>query len=258
MKLLISVRNTEETATALAGGAEIIDIKEPAQGPLGRADHATIEQIIQHVDGCVPVSAAMGELAEQTGPAPSKNLTWTKLGLSHAPTDWRDQLAKRFVDPAKAVAVAYADGELVGAPSPAEVLAWAIDFGTAAILLDTAVKNGSCLWDHVTLPTLQTLITQAHQANLLVALAGSLRIEHVNQIALLNADILAVRGAVCGQADRRGTIDLARVKKMTHAIKTCCMSADPHANEPTPHASTISKPRQNRHLQDPSLLHQHS
>ena len=34
--LLVSVRSAAEAATALAGGADLIDVKEPSRGPLGR------------------------------------------------------------------------------------------------------------------------------------------------------------------------------------------------------------------------------
>ena len=39
--LLVSVRSADEARTALAGGATVIDVKEPERGPLGRADPAT-------------------------------------------------------------------------------------------------------------------------------------------------------------------------------------------------------------------------
>ena len=35
MHLLVSVRNAEEAAAALAGGADVIDAKDPAAGALG-------------------------------------------------------------------------------------------------------------------------------------------------------------------------------------------------------------------------------
>src|SRR5262249_6225382 len=46
-RLLVSVRDVREAEAALAGGADLIDIKEPAHGPLGRADDAVIEFIVQ-------------------------------------------------------------------------------------------------------------------------------------------------------------------------------------------------------------------
>ena len=40
--LLVSVRSAAEALAALAGGADVIDVKEPNQGSLGAADDDTI------------------------------------------------------------------------------------------------------------------------------------------------------------------------------------------------------------------------
>ena len=50
-QLLVSVRDATEAAAALHGGAGLIDVKEPARGPLGRADAATIAAVVQTVAG---------------------------------------------------------------------------------------------------------------------------------------------------------------------------------------------------------------
>ena len=63
-RLLVSVRDAAEAAAALAGGAALIDVKEPARGSLGRADAATIAAVVAAVGGRVPVSVALGELRE--------------------------------------------------------------------------------------------------------------------------------------------------------------------------------------------------
>ena len=49
--LLVSVRSAAEALTALAGGAALIDAKEPASGSLGRADDAVIRDIVTAVAG---------------------------------------------------------------------------------------------------------------------------------------------------------------------------------------------------------------
>ena len=43
--LLVSVRSAEEARAALAGGATVIDIKEPDRGPLGRAEPEVWQQV---------------------------------------------------------------------------------------------------------------------------------------------------------------------------------------------------------------------
>ena len=63
-QLLVSVRDAAEARTAVEGGADLIDIKEPARGPLGAADVDVVEQIIAEVAGRRPVSAALGELRD--------------------------------------------------------------------------------------------------------------------------------------------------------------------------------------------------
>src|SRR5262245_13850027 len=63
-RLLVSVRSAAEAHAALAGGADLIDVKEPSRGPLGRADDSVISAVLVAVHGRRPVSAAMGELAD--------------------------------------------------------------------------------------------------------------------------------------------------------------------------------------------------
>ena len=62
--LLVSVRSAAEACAALAGGAALIDVKEPAHGPLGRASDDVIRAVMDAVGGRCAVSAALGELAD--------------------------------------------------------------------------------------------------------------------------------------------------------------------------------------------------
>src|SRR6476620_4190786 len=65
--LLVSVRSAVEALAALAGGADVIDVKEPSQGSLGAADDNTISAVVRAVAGRAPVSAALGELVDLIG-----------------------------------------------------------------------------------------------------------------------------------------------------------------------------------------------
>ena len=44
-RLLVSVRNAEEALMAVRGGADIIDVKEPSKGSLGRASVENLQAI---------------------------------------------------------------------------------------------------------------------------------------------------------------------------------------------------------------------
>jgi len=62
--LLVSVRSVEEVSAALAGGADIIDAKEPARGSLGRVTPAVLSAIAARTPASVPLSVALGDCAD--------------------------------------------------------------------------------------------------------------------------------------------------------------------------------------------------
>ena len=61
MRLLVSVRAGHEVAAALAGGADIIDAKEPARGSLGPVAPEVLRAISARVPESVPLSVALGD-----------------------------------------------------------------------------------------------------------------------------------------------------------------------------------------------------
>src|SRR4051794_21294305 len=64
--LLVSVRSASEAATALAGGADVIDVKEPGRGALGPADAQVWQAVLDVVGARVPTSAALGDLEDDS------------------------------------------------------------------------------------------------------------------------------------------------------------------------------------------------
>ena len=94
--LLVSVRSALESLEALAGGADVIDVKDPENGSLGAASAETIASVVAAVGGSAPVTAALGELRDSDGSAafrPVPGVTLYKLGLAGADgSSWRDAL----------------------------------------------------------------------------------------------------------------------------------------------------------------------
>ena len=99
-RLLVSVRGVAEARSALSGGCDILDVKEPSHGPLGMADVQTIAEILHDVRAgqtpCeIPVSAALGEVADWLPhggtPALPAGLDYAKLGMAGigGDADWR-------------------------------------------------------------------------------------------------------------------------------------------------------------------------
>ena len=224
-QLLVSVRNAPEALDALAGGADLIDIKEPLAGSLGAASPAAIGQVIAAVDGRAPVSVALGELVD----IPGKDLsfctgaTYAKVGLAGAlgdpnwPQRWKN-LIQCFPDGVRPVAVIYADYAHSGAPNPSEVLTHAAQFGCVAVLIDTFNKTQGRLTEQWTIDELQQLAHRVRQAGMLFVVAGSLAATDLPAIAPLAADYIAVRSAVC-ESQRTGRLAQHLVQQLADEIK---------------------------------------
>ena len=231
-QLLISVRNADEARAALIGGADLIDIKEPSAGPLGMAKRHTIDAILREIAGRRPVSAALGELADTTAIAPLPDaLRYVKLGLAHAPADWRARLhaCAKLLGPHRFIAVAYADHARTAAPPVDEVLDWAVSHGVAGLLLDTAIKDGRGLLDWCTASALRGWTEMAHRHGMLVALAGSLSEKALPQVLPCGADVIAVRGAACAQQNREATVQSTCVRQLKRTVATYSATAVTHA-----------------------------
>jgi uncharacterized protein (UPF0264 family) len=233
MRLLVSVRSAAEVAAAVAGGADIVDAKEPALGSLGAVSGRVLREIAHSLPAGVPLSIAMGDprnvaaletaMAALDGLAPTPSRVYVKIGLSAAGDGAKAllgtlaDLASRTAIRPSVVAVAYADHAAAGAPAPKMVVRLAAATGAEGVLLDTWGKDGGDLFHHLTEPALRAWIGQARAAGLLVALAGSLSIEGVRVVAELPADIVGVRGAAC-IGGRGGVVSEGRVADLKAAL----------------------------------------
>jgi uncharacterized protein (UPF0264 family) len=230
-QLLVSVRSVAEARDALAGGAGLIDVKEPATGSLGRASDSIIAEIVHLVDGRRPVSSAMGELAEQAVPS-VVGISYVKWGLSGcANRDWRCELQtagerlRQLPHLGQPVAVAYADWRRADSPPPEEIVAFAIDHRWNVTLFDTWKKDGTSLFDWLPPRSVAKVLRECRAAGIRVALAGSLGFDHLEQVRELQPDWLAVRGAVCGFGARNGAIDSDRVRRLASDLASFPPSA---------------------------------
>lgn len=231
-KLLISVRSTEEARIALEGGADIIDIKEPANGSLGRSNKTTIAQISAMVAGKVPLSIALGEWHQSPSMTMPKNVTWAKVGYSQCCTavqrhrGWLSWLSLQHkLKQTRLIGVVYADRFRVGGPRFSQVLEWVLHTKNASchppgILIDTAIKDGRGLFSwhaHETLCHYQNL---CRQHGLFLALAGSLTFSDVLLLRQrVQPDVIAVRGAVCAGNYRNASVQPGRVKSLAQCLR---------------------------------------
>lgn len=224
--LLVSVRSVVEAEAALVGGAALIDVKEPARGSLGRADPATIADVLGYVADRRPVSAALGELIDYKHTVMTPGLSFVKWGLAGCAqlADWHERLFRaagqiREESPdCQPVAVVYADWQRAEAPSPPAVLEVAAKLRCGALLIDTFVKDGTNLLDCMPLPEIVRLSQQCHHVGLPVALAGSLDVKQIRELVAAEPAWFAVRGAVCRDGRRDQDICPDRVRRLADLI----------------------------------------
>ena len=223
--LLVSVRNAAEAVEALDGGAAIIDVKEPRHGPLGAAEPEAIAAVARVVGTRRPWTRACGELGGDArgGDAADKSVARSmrsrldrmlsllegsavppaavKIGLAGAAgTDWQRRLLAVFESlPAGSdrVAVAYADWQQAGAPSPPEVIAAAAGLNCPVLLIDTFDKTAGGLFACCPPGMPATWVAAARAARLQVALAGRITPAEIRLAWGLRPDVVALRSAVC-------------------------------------------------------------
>jgi uncharacterized protein (UPF0264 family) len=227
--LLVSVRSAAEAATALAGGADIIDVKEPRRGALGPADPSVWREILSIVGRRAPVSAALGELHSDEILEYASNaagFAYAKVGLSDwrrrsdSPSKWSQAKAALPANVA-AVPVVYADLEATGweafSASAVAAITLAVAGRSPLLVIDTFQKDGRKLLDLVTLGELKEVDQFAFQSGIRLVLAGSLDEKAIEKLLPLEPAYIGVRGAACN-AGRDGTIELARVKSLARLV----------------------------------------
>lgn len=234
MRLLVSVRNATEAAAALAGGADIVDAKEPLNGALGAVTPPVLHAIATTVAGAAPVSVALGDagtddIAVGLRAAATVGAAFVKVGF--AGTQDHDRVARdvaaiaRLVAPAALILVAYADHEQAGAPAPDTLIVLAQRFKASGILLDTYDKRGAALTTVMSERALRGFVRRAQSAGLRVALAGRLTAEDIDLVLDTGANIVGIRGAAC-EGGRAGVVSAARVfalrGQLDRAIRAAC------------------------------------
>jgi (5-formylfuran-3-yl)methyl phosphate synthase len=234
MRLLVSVRSAAEAAAALAGGADIVDAKEPSRGSLGAVTATVVRDIAAALPPALPLSVALGDFdradtvaAAVAGVAqlPARMApVYYKLGFAGADAPAADRILAAALDAAAArpdrpliVAAAYADHEEARAPA-AEVLAGAAArAGVAGVLIDTHTKDGRDLLHWMPPARLRGWIGDARRAGLLTAIAGSLGGPGMLAAADCGPDVVGVRGAVC-EGGRGGVLQAERVRAVRDAL----------------------------------------
>jgi hypothetical protein len=232
VRLLVSVVAAQEVEAALSGGADVIDVKNPAEGSLGAPAPALLRLVRARVAAPVLVSVALGDaphlpgtMAMAAAGAAACGADYIKVGLlgSSRPAQALELLTavRRAMDEveerSRLVAVAYADASRVGALPPADLPSVARDAGAQGVMLDTAVKDGASTFAALGESGVAAFFAHARTLGLMTAAAGALGPEEVTRAALLGADLVGVRGSAC-VGGRGGSVSAERVSSLRAAL----------------------------------------
>lgn len=243
MRLLVSPDGLDEALVCAAAAEylDLVDVKRPAEGSLGANFPWVIRAIRDATPADKPVSATLGDVPFKPGTvalaalgATTAGASYIKVGLFGCTTPGQGievmtgvvRAVKDANPKALVVASGYADGYKVGCINPLSVPYIAAEAGADVAMVDTAVKDGSTLFDHMSVEDCAEFVRRGHERRLLVALAGSVKAGHLNDLARVGTDIVGVRGAVCAGGDRNaGRIQPDLIKSFRAAIDEAVLAA---------------------------------
>ena len=235
LKLLISPVDKKEALEAIRGGADIIDVKNPKEGPLGASFPWVIRQIRTITPRKIELSCTLGDVPNLPGTvslaalgAASLGVNYIKAGLYGLKTKEEavylmQNVVKSVKDvdsSIKVVATGYADANRVGSVDPMLIPQIARAAECDLAMLDTAVKDGKNLFSCLSADQLSAFVDETHGYGLKAALAGSLKKENLPALCALGVDVIGVRGAVCTGGDRvKGRITYEKVRALVQALR---------------------------------------
>ncbi len=204
VKIIASVQDKREAAEAIKGSIDILDLKNPNSGSLGRPSKRTAKEVLAAADESTVLSIALGELADLSKPEDFQfvdGFHYAKVGLSNCiTTDWKkdlDNLLQQMPIGSEIVAVAYADWRSCNAPNPVDIVHFAFENDLPALAIDTFDKSQGDLFRHLSEFELTELVGLSRCAGLELVFAGSLALGNLSQAVQYSPDYLAVRGALC-------------------------------------------------------------
>lgn len=220
-RMLASVTGAGEAEIAIAGGADVIDLKDPGAGALGALSPEAIRSVVGAVAGRRATSAVCGDLpmvpetirvkAEEIA---STGVDYVKVGFFPSPEAASCAAALApLARKTKLIAVLFADAE----PDFGLLPVFAAN-GLHGVLVDTADKSKGRLLDHLPPQRLSQFVDPAKSLGLKAGLSGSLEAPDIPRLLPFGPDFLGFRRALCGDSGRSGSISEEAVQRIRSLI----------------------------------------
>lgn len=221
--LLVSVTNRQEAEIALETGVDILDMKNPAAGALGRLPFTAVADIVALAKGRCTTSATIGDLPMQPELIAAAVAEMAETGVDIVKIGFFGSAAHEACAEAASHAVAgrvHLVAVLMADETPdlslIPVLRQQRFYG---VMLDTASKGGKHLLDYFNIGELRDFCSEAHLNELISGLAGSLRSQHVGMLEDLNPVYIGFRGAVCQENNRMAALDASKLRSIKRLLR---------------------------------------
>ena len=243
MRLLVSVRDADEARAAIAGGADIVDAKEPMLGPLAPVAPGVLHAICAAVPPVIPLSVALGDARPEqlegvvtaVAPLRRRGALYFKVALlASSPSDVAPaigravHLLRQRPDRPAFIVARYVD-----TPSDTVHLTEWLDVcaasGAQGLLLDTSRKDGASLLATVDAESLTALRRAAARHGIWLALAGGMTIGDVPLLSGIRPHVVGARGAAC-DGGRTGTLSTTKVAHLRQALNGISAPLEPLAS----------------------------
>jgi FolB domain-containing protein len=217
-RLLVSVGTLEEADIALAGGADILDLRPTAHDASGAPRLDMIRTAVAAFGHRRSVSAAAGTLSVRPDVAAAAVLEIAASGVDYvimALPPGREASAcvatlAGQVPHAKIIAVFFAD------MSPdLSLLPQLARSGFVGAMIDTRAEASRPLLDYFDMPALRAFVETCHSVGLLAGLAGALELPDIPRLLVLEPDLLGFRGVLKATDGKVAGLDLAQM----HAVR---------------------------------------
>ncbi|KYH38967.1 MAG: hypothetical protein AYL30_002150 [Candidatus Hecatellales archaeon B24] len=231
-RLMVSVVDRAEALEAVKGGADIVDVKNPAEGALGAQKPWIVKQVKESLPKPLEFSVTLGDLPYIPGTASLAAVGAAVLGANYVKVGLlgarRLEEAARMVKAvktsmealnlkAKIVACGYADHAEYGSLSPLLLPKAAYKGEADGILIDVKSKNSSRnLFSYLTSGNLRKVVAEAQGLGLFAALAGGLSLKTLAECVRLGADVVGLRRGVLSAEGRISRGLVAKAASLVH------------------------------------------
>ncbi|MEL0102599.1 MAG: (5-formylfuran-3-yl)methyl phosphate synthase [Gammaproteobacteria bacterium] len=219
-KVLGSIKDLSEAKLLLKTDIDIIDLKDPSKGALGRLSNVDIKNIVKYVNNKKLTSSTVGDLPnnievikKNVDEISSTNINFIKIGV------YEKNYIKTLCDIKsckKLIAVFFAD---IFLPSHKDIKNLK-DSGFYGVMIDTSDKKSGNLLNYISYSEINDFLLTAKNFKLLTGIAGSINETHVDELVKLKPDYMGFRGALCEvRSLRNSSICTKNVNNLINIIK---------------------------------------